>query len=143
MTSVKTFGELLKSAASERNLTLTDVALQSEVHLPNLSKIATGKRPCGLAVAHRLADALELRGPERLLFLQAASASTNRKNVLLDRSHCDYPGELRDFVVNYISSEGIFPEHIQSVTTNVNDGTPHLRLRDGTHFALRIVRSRL
>ena len=140
MTSEITFGELLWRTIGENRLTLTAFAQRAGVHLTNVSKIASGKRSCGLSMAVRLADALGLGGPERMFFLQAASATTNRIETHLGGAHtAAYPAELRDMAVNYLSSEGIFPDHIDAVRHDRRDGSPTIHLRDGRRFTLRIV----
>ena len=138
MRSKQTFGECLKQAAGQRNLTLSALALRARVHVTNVSKIANNHRPCGLSMAVRLADALGLGGPERFIFLQHASATTNRTEVILDKAHCGYPAELRDLVVNYLSSRSIYPDDIEAVEGSACDGTTTIRLRAGTRIALRI-----
>jgi plasmid maintenance system antidote protein VapI len=125
------FGAMLKRAAGTRSMTLTELARTTGVHLGNLSQIANNKRVCGLSLAVRLADALGLWSSNRMVFLQAASKTTTRKERPLDHAHFGYPAELRDLVVNSLAAEKIYPEDIVRITTGPDGATPIVELRSG------------
>jgi transcriptional regulator with XRE-family HTH domain len=137
MQTTDSFGDQLRKAAGRQNLSMTEVARKAGIHLTNLSKVASGKRPCGLSMAVRLADALWLGGPDRMAFLQAASATTQRKVPLLGHGQHAYPQEVMSLAANFLNSLGITPDQIARIETDVRDGL-RLILTDGTHHELRI-----
>jgi len=138
MKMAKRFGDDLKDMAASRNLTMTALAQRVGVNLGNLSNIASAKRPCGLSMAVRLADALDLYGAERMRFLQSSSLTTKCRSRTLDRAQVDYPSAVRDVVVHMLSSKRIFPDDIISVGSSRSDGMPRLRLKNGAQVTVSV-----
>lgn len=132
------FGSHLMMAAGQRNYSLTSLASKAGVHLSNLSNIASNKRPCGLAMAVRLADAIDLWGPDRMHFLQLASKTTARKTTAQDKEHVFYPAALRDLVAQVLSTKHIFPGDIAAVETSRSEGLPIIRLKNGQRIKLQL-----
>ena len=132
-----TFSDVIRESAGRRNLSLTELARISGIHLSNLSRLASGKRPCGLSLAVRLADALWLAGAERMTFLQAAAGTTSRKERVLGHGHSAYPPEVLSLAANYLNSAGITPDQIVRIETDVRDGL-RLVLTNGDRPELHI-----
>jgi len=111
--SNKTFGKLLAEHRKAKNLTLRSLAAKSGFANNTISCWETAWRnlPCGPKAAIRLAEALAIKGDERLNFLYAAAGTTKSALAISDAAR--YPAALLDAVTRELrASRLILPENI-------------------------------
>ena len=134
------FGKYLLSFLDCRGITQAKFAEKAKTCQPVISSICSGKRKCGLKVALRMADALELTGEERAKFL-----SNSNKPQWKGFNHELYGFEamLYDFLSRELKSAGVDAKNIASIARiDKIEGATESRvifvLKDGSVFKMNL-----
>ena len=147
-TKLTKFGEIVREAAGRHQWSAAQLAKLAGIARPNLSKMLHGHRPCGLASAVRLADALNLTGNERIKFFSAADTTTKRRSRKSGAGKggpltSDYPAELYGLLVNALAAQGVYPEGIKRASKTSGGLGLNIEAKDGATWRVDVMVRRL
>lgn len=140
------FGAEVRTFRNKAELSLRELGAVTGIHHAQLCDIERGDKPAGSDVAVRLADAFNLTGDERDLFLINA-AGTRKRDKLVGYARM-LPPQIVNFLARALNNSGVALEEINSAefrrtTAQGEDGKcPDelvLGLKGGKHLVCGLV----
>lgn len=137
---LESFGTTLAHILERRSITQTQLAEKVGTAQPVISAITKGRRQCGLGLATKIAEALQIRDEqEKITFLKLAKQPKWRG--MGDGLHGD-EALLYDIMVKKLAKAGIRAEnieHVLNVTPQLDTPTKiAIMLKDGSAFTLTL-----
>jgi transcriptional regulator with XRE-family HTH domain len=111
-TAKRALGALLRQLRTNNHLSLRELGDKSNLPHSLIAGIESGDRPAGPSVAVKLANALELLGDARDLFLLQAAQTTRRDHLLQEAQGLD--AIVINFLPRKLIANGVVPAQIKS-----------------------------